>query len=79
MRNKAENIWSTWKDDWNEVRVCARLIRSGGAKIMVQEMSDGRVRRYTRLRDQSWKLTTCPECGREDKRDDTEHSAVQGH
>lgn len=51
IRKQAGSIWSTWKDDWNEVRVCARLIRSGGARIMVQEMSDGRVRRYTRLRD----------------------------
>lgn len=48
---RSESIWNSWKEDWNEMRICASLIRSGSAQIMVQEMSDGRVRRYTRLRD----------------------------
>lgn len=34
--------------DWEEVRLCAELIRRGKARIVTQAMPDGSIRRYTK-------------------------------
>ena len=38
-----------WQEDWREAQVCARLLKTGRARIAVQEMTDGSRRHYTRL------------------------------
>lgn len=48
-RTRKNGSKKDWQEDWREAQVCARLLKTGRARIAVQEMSDGSKRHYTRL------------------------------
>lgn len=49
MAKEKEKPEDTFRHEWQEVQICALLIRKGRAKIMVRKRKDGRKFRYTKV------------------------------
>ena len=49
MEKKAVPMPEDLEREWNEVRVCFRLIQCGRARIMIKRRLDGSVKRYTEI------------------------------
>lgn len=45
---KKENM--DFEREWERVRLCAKLIREGDARIVVRKRKDGSIYRYTKLK-----------------------------
>lgn len=50
MEKKATPMPEELEREWNEVRVCFRLLQCRRARIVTKRMLDGSVKRYTEVR-----------------------------
>ena len=50
MEKKALSMMEDLEREWNEVRVCFRLLQCRRARIVTKRMLDGSVKRYTEVR-----------------------------
>lgn len=50
MEKKATPMPEELEREWNEVRVCFRLLQRRRARIVTKRMPDGSVKRYTEVR-----------------------------
>lgn len=54
MEKKAVPMPEDLEREWNEVRVCFRLLRCRRARIVTKRMPDGSAKRYTEVRKAGW-------------------------
>ena len=50
MEKKAVPMPEDLEREWNEVRVCVRLLQCRRARIVTKRMPDGSMKRYTEVR-----------------------------
>lgn len=48
-RNNSEWFEERFTHEWEIVRICARLLKEGKARIIVKTMPSGKKSRYTRI------------------------------